>query len=113
MWIEARVRRVLDLATGAADRGAGDRRAMSASGSPPRPALRQSVEQIAAAELRFRTAFEAAPIGMALSDLEGRFIQVNDALCAITGYTREELEEIGFSDLSHPSDTQSRRRDDV
>jgi diguanylate cyclase (GGDEF)-like protein/PAS domain S-box-containing protein len=67
-------------------------------------ALRESVERIAAAEQRFRTAFEAAPIGMALSDLAGRLIQVNDALCAITGYTREELEEMSFAELSHPSD---------
>jgi diguanylate cyclase (GGDEF)-like protein/PAS domain S-box-containing protein len=68
-------------------------------------ALRESVERIAAAEQRFRTAFEAAPIGMALADLDGRLIQVNDALCAITGYTRDELEEMRFAELSHPSDT--------
>src|SRR5262249_18297526 len=52
----------------------------------------------------FRTAFEAAPIGMALAELDGRFIQVNDALCAITGYTRDELESMTFVELSHPSD---------
>jgi diguanylate cyclase (GGDEF)-like protein/PAS domain S-box-containing protein len=67
-------------------------------------ALRESVDRIAAAEQRFRTAFEAAPIGMALADLDGRLIQANDALCAITGYTREELEEMRFADLSHPAD---------
>ncbi len=103
VWIEARVRRVLDPATGTSIEGQAIVRDVSERVSAE-AALRESVERIAAAELRFRTAFEAAPIGMALSDLEGRFIQVNDALCAITGYTREELEEMGFADLSHPAD---------
>jgi diguanylate cyclase (GGDEF)-like protein/PAS domain S-box-containing protein len=103
VWIEARVRRVVDPETGemregqAIVRDVSDRVASDA-------ALREGVERIAAAEQRFRTAFEAAPIGMALTDLEGCFIQVNDALCAITGYTREELEEMSFQELSHPAD---------
>jgi PAS domain-containing protein len=37
---------------------------------------------------RFESAFANAPIGMALVDLEGRCLQVNDALCRITGHTR-------------------------
>ena len=44
------------------------------------------------AEERFQRAFEAAPIGMALMSLEGRFLRVNDALCAITGYGADVLE---------------------
>jgi len=103
VWIEARVRGVLDPATGAPVEGQAIVRDVSERVAAE-AALREGVERIAAAEQRFRTAFEAAPIGMALSDLDGRFIQVNDALCAITGYTRVELEEMGFADLSHPAD---------
>lgn len=103
VWVEARVRRVLDPLTGEPLESQAIVRDVSERVSAE-AALRESVERIAAAELRFRTAFEAAPIGMALSDLEGRFIQINDALCAITGYTREELEEMAFADLSHPAD---------
>jgi diguanylate cyclase (GGDEF)-like protein/PAS domain S-box-containing protein len=103
VWIEARVRRVHDVETGAPIESQAIVRDVSERVAAE-AALRESVERLGAAEQRFRTAFEAAPIGMALSDLEGRFIQVNDALCAITGYTREELEEMGFADLSHPDD---------
>ena len=103
VWIEARVRRVLDPETGVPIEGQAIVRDVSERVAAE-AALRESVERIAAAEQRFRTAFEAAPIGMALSGLDGHFIQVNDALCAITGYTREELEEMGFADLGHPAD---------
>jgi len=37
----------------------------------------------------FESAFVKAPIGMALVDMAGRTLQVNEALCRITGYTAE------------------------
>jgi len=43
-------------------------------------------------ESKFRSLFELSPVGIALNDRQtGRFLQVNDALVAPTGYTREEL----------------------
>jgi diguanylate cyclase (GGDEF)-like protein/PAS domain S-box-containing protein len=56
------------------------------------------------AEARFRTAFEDAPIGMAIASIDGRFLQVNHALCAITGREQEELEGTPAERLLHPED---------
>ncbi len=56
------------------------------------------------AEERFRTAFEEAPVGMALVSLEGRLIEVNRALCEITGRRREELEATTLAAISHPDE---------
>jgi PAS domain S-box-containing protein len=47
--------------------------------------------QLRASEERFRSAFDHAPLGMALVSLAGEFIQVNDALCRLLGTTAEEL----------------------
>ncbi|HEX5614154.1 MAG TPA: PAS domain S-box protein [Acidimicrobiia bacterium] len=53
-------------------------------------------------EARFRSAFESAPIGMALQDLDGRFLMVNRALCELLGYSPEELMDRNGLDLTHP-----------
>lgn len=55
-------------------------------------------------EERFRTSFDGAPTGMALVDLQGRFLHVNAALCALVGYSREELLNRSFQDLTVPED---------
>ena len=60
-------------------------------------ALRESEE-------RFRGAFDGASIGMALVSPEGRFLEVNRALCGILGYTEDELLARTFQDLTHPDD---------
>lgn len=60
------------------------------------------------AEERFRRAFEDSGMGMALLSVapgsEGRFIDVNDAICAITGYDRQTLLEADLETLIHPDD---------
>jgi len=59
---------------------------------------------IGEAQERFRRAFDDAPIGMAVADLDGQFLEVNQALCAITGYLAEELTATKFSAITHPDD---------
>jgi PAS domain S-box-containing protein len=60
-------------------------------------ALRESQE-------RFKSAFELSGIGMALIDLEGRYLQVNQALCDMLGYSEAELLLTNFQAITHPSD---------
>jgi diguanylate cyclase (GGDEF)-like protein/PAS domain S-box-containing protein len=56
------------------------------------------------AEDLFATAFSQAPIGMALIALDGRWMKVNAAVCAITGWAEAELLERMFHDVTHPDD---------
>ena len=55
-------------------------------------------------EARFRRAFDAASIGMALVSCDGRLLHVNPALCDIVGYTPDELLAKTFPDITHPDD---------
>ena len=55
-------------------------------------------------EERFRSAMHHSPIGMSLVTLEGRWLEVNPALCAIVGYTREEMLNRDFQSVTHPDD---------
>ncbi|WP_285057808.1 PAS domain S-box protein [Pedobacter ginsengisoli] len=53
-------------------------------------------------EMKFKTIFEEAPIGIALiSAADGRFLQVNKELCKILGYTELELFKLSLKDISY------------
>jgi PAS domain S-box-containing protein len=58
-------------------------------------------------EERFRNAFDQAAIGMALVGLDGRWLQVNESLCRLLGFTREELLRKTFQDMTHPDDLEA------
>lgn len=61
-------------------------------------------ERAYVAAKKFAGAFSSAALGMALVSLEGRWLDVNDALCGILGYTRAELLQIDFQTLTHADD---------
>ncbi|KAA6186225.1 response regulator [Thiohalocapsa marina] len=68
----------------------------------------QALDQAARAEARFRTIFEQAPLGIALTDsLSGQILEVNERFGAIAGRTREELAHINWMQITHPHDLQT------
>ena len=63
-------------------------------------ALRESEE-------RFKNSFRDAAIGMALMATDGRWLQVNRALCRIVGYSEDELVGKTFQDITHRDDLEA------
>jgi len=65
------------------------------------------ITELREAHERFRSAFENAPIGMAMADLEGRILRANSSLGNIVGRHPAELVGVGVDDLTHPEDRAS------
>lgn len=61
-------------------------------------------EQLRSGEEQFHTAFKYAAIGIALVGLDGSWLEVNQALCGIVGYSEQELLTKTFQDITHPDD---------
>ena len=55
-------------------------------------------------ERRFRARFEQSGMPQAILGLDGRFLDVNDALCSLVGRRRKEMVGQRTSELHHPSD---------
>jgi two-component system, sensor histidine kinase and response regulator len=66
--------------------------------------LRRTEEAMRESEERFRGTFENAAVGIAHVDVHGRFLRVNEKLCDILGYTREELLAEKVQDVTFPDD---------
>jgi PAS domain S-box-containing protein len=64
-------------------------------------------EDLLKSEEKFRNSFAYAPIGMGIVSPDGRWLQVNNALCNILGYSPEELNKMTFQELTHPDDLQA------
>ncbi len=60
--------------------------------------------ELADSEELFRSAFTGAPIGIALSDFDGRLLRVNPALAELVGRSVSELLELTVADITHTDD---------
>ena len=65
-----------------------------------------AAEELERSERRFKAAFESSAIGMGLLSLDGWILAVNDAVCEMSGYTKEELLQRNDSQNVYPPDAE-------
>jgi len=65
---------------------------------------RNAQERVRQREERLRAIFDSAAVGAAILLPDTRFVQVNSALCTITGRGAEELRRLDCRTLTHPDD---------
>lgn len=67
----------------------------------------QSEHALRESEMRYRATFDNAAVGIAHIGFDGRWLRFNDAVCDITGYSRQELLRKTFADITHPDDIEA------
>jgi len=67
-------------------------------------ARKEADARLRQSEARLQATFENAFAGISEVDPNGRFLRVNEELCRITGYSRDELLNRGFQDVTPPED---------
>lgn len=68
---------------------------------------KQMEESFERNERLFSAAFNNAGIGMAILDIQGRFLEVNRSFCDFLGYTAEQIKTIDFQSITYPEDLSS------
>lgn len=66
-----------------------------------------SIAVVRESERLLRAAMENSPIGMALTRMDGSWIDVNPALCSFLGYSKAELMSAGFKRVTHDEDREA------
>jgi hydrogenase-4 transcriptional activator len=65
---------------------------------------KRTESRLKASETKFRKIFDYAPFGSAITDWEGKIVLANRGLCSMMGYSKNELENMHFSDITHQDD---------
>ena len=66
--------------------------------------LQENKQRLEDSEAQFRTTFEQTAMGCAHLATSGEWLRVNQKLCDIVGYSREELLTMTFQDITYPDD---------
>src|SRR5277367_2845862 len=62
---------------------------------------KRAEEAVRKSEERWRSVFENSAVGVALTDMDGRFLATNHVYQTMLGYTEEELRTLQFLDITH------------
>jgi PAS domain S-box-containing protein len=65
---------------------------------------KRAAEALHRSEERYRRYFSLGLIGMAVTSPTGRCVEVNDQLCQMLRYSRDELLQMNWAELTHPRD---------
>lgn len=66
--------------------------------------IKKTGEALGETEVRLRNFFQMPLIGMAITSPEKGWVEVNDRMCSILGYSREELFRMTWAEMTHPDD---------
>ncbi len=67
-------------------------------------ARREAEEARRVSEARYRTLFDYAPDGIMIADPKSYYLDANDSICRMLGYTRDELIGLHASDIVAPAE---------
>jgi PAS domain S-box-containing protein len=70
---------------------------------------KKAEDSLARSKKEFQNYFESGSVGMSVTLPDKKWIEVNQRLCQMFGYTREELIGLTWMDLSHPEDIAENR----
>ena len=70
---------------------------------------KQAEEELRASEEKWRATVENAPVGVGITDMDGRFLSMNSAYCDMLGYSFDELRKLTFDEITHPDDRERNR----
>jgi PAS domain S-box-containing protein len=66
---------------------------------------RQIQNALRLSEAKFRAIFEQAAVGINQVNPAGRFVEANEFFCELVGYSRDELLQLTFEEITHPDDS--------
>jgi two-component system sensor histidine kinase/response regulator len=68
--------------------------------------LRSTERSLVSSEIRWKSVFDLAPVGVAEASINGNFIRVNPATCNMLGYSADQMTSMNVADVSHPDDAE-------
>lgn len=69
--------------------------------------IRRAKEEMRISKEFFQSTFDAAAVGMAIADINGRYVKVNQAMCEFVGYSESELLGMSYHDITFPEDLEA------